>query len=118
MFWPFLTGLGVSLLVSLVAGALGGLILYFTPLSEHYLGTIVLLAAILGVFSGGFTCARRAGARGLWHGAQVGLGYVAVAVVLTLTVANYPWQTGAFLSFVAYSLVAGALGGMVGVSTG
>lgn len=117
MVWPVLTGLGVSLIVSLAAGTLGGLILYFTPLPEYYLGTIALLAAILGVFSGGFTCARRAGARGLWHGAQVGLGYVAIAVILTLTIANYPWQTGAFLSFLAYSLIAGALGGIVGVST-
>lgn len=118
MVWPFLTGLGVSLAVSLGAGALGGVILYFTPVPEHYLGTMALLAAILGVFVGGFVYARQVGTRGLWHGAQVGLGYVVVAIIITLLVANHPWQTGTFFGFLAYSVIAGGLGGLVGVSSG
>lgn len=107
-------GMGLALGISLLMALVGGLIFYFTPLTEAFLPHYVLLAGICSTFAGGFAAARRAGVKGLWHGLAVGLVYLAVLLVISALFLHpqyFHWQ-----SFFYY-LLAGLLGGVAGVGS-
>lgn len=102
--------LGLSLFFSLLAG----LTYHFTALPEQTLPWASVLVLALGVGGGALVAGRAAGARGLFHGAAVG-GVFFLAVWLTAGIFLPGQAVLAVYEKLAVVLVAGGLGGVIGV---
>ena len=102
--------LGLSLFFSLVAG----LTYHFTALPESTLPWAAVLVLALGAGGGSLAAGRAAGSRGLLHGAAVGgVFFLAVWAAAGLFL---PGQAVLHVyEKLAVALVAGGLGGVIGV---
>ncbi|MDH7479434.1 MAG: TIGR04086 family membrane protein [Syntrophomonadaceae bacterium] len=112
---PVIRGVLVGVLLSGLLGILTGLLLHLTTLPELS-ASLSITALALILFVGGLTAAYRAGGRGLLVGSEVALVFIVLMFAATLIF--YPgqlaWKTAITKSIV--SLLAGALGGVVGVA--
>lgn len=113
--YPVVRGVLAGVLLAGLMGILAGLLLHLTTLPELNASTgIVALALIM--FFGGLTAAYRAGGKGLLVGSEVALVFIVLMFAVTLIF--YPgqlvWKSAVIKSGI--SLLAGALGGVVGVA--
>lgn len=114
-FHPVLNGLLSSIILAIGLSLILGIIFFFTPMQETMLSALSAVIIVVSVFWGGRVTARSIGANGLFFGASVGL----IFFVLTGIVAIFD---GTAITLLAISkqmglcLVAGALGGIFGVS--
>lgn len=109
-----LTGLIHALLSGLGLATVLGVILYFSPLSEGMLPLLSSLIIALAVFWGGLRAARIASGRGLFKGLAVGLLFF--LVVLAISWNNWPFAVPATSKYFAVCLLAGAMGGVAGMT--
>ncbi|MBC7347502.1 MAG: TIGR04086 family membrane protein [Clostridia bacterium] len=111
---PLWGGFLVSVAVVFFLGLILGLVLYCTPLPEHYLGSYVLAILTVGVFLGAFAAAQAAQTRGLFHGLLVALVFLLLVLGCTLF-APSTFSLAVFGRYALAVVVAGVLGGIVGV---
>jgi len=109
-----LTGLIYSLLSGLGLATVLGLLLYFTPISQGMLPMLASVIVALAVFSGGLQAARIASARGLVQG--LGVGLLFFLVVLAVGWTSGPLAMGAAGKKLGICLLAGAMGGVAGIT--
>ncbi|SMB97893.1 putative membrane protein, TIGR04086 family [Thermanaeromonas toyohensis ToBE] len=114
MIRPLLLGLLHTLMAALIQAAILGVLFYATPLSEAWLPLLAMVVLALAIFWGALQAARLAGSRGLFQGLGVALLFILVLVALswtggTLTVKALAQKLG-------LSLLAGAMGGIAGVT--
>ncbi|KYH30910.1 TIGR04086 family membrane protein [Neomoorella mulderi] len=109
-----LIGLLYAMLAGLGMATLLGLLLYFTPLSEGLLPLLASIIVALAVFLGGLQAARIATARGLVQGLTVGLLFF--AVTLAMGWSGGPLALGATGQKMGLCLLAGAMGGVAGMT--
>lgn len=109
-----LTGLIYSLLSGLGLATLLGFLLYFTPLSQGILSMLASVIVALAVFFGGLQAARIASARGLVQGLGVGLLFFIVVLAAGWTSGSL--AMGAASKKLGICLLAGAMGGVAGMT--
>jgi len=111
-----LKGTMIVLIVLVIMSALTGLIYYFSALSEKTISLAASVILFAGIFTGSASGARQAGCKGLFHGLAVG----AISFLLIFLVAFLLLPGGiifkSLVSKLLLSLVAGALGGILGVA--
>lgn len=112
---PLWGGVIVALVAVLLLSFLLGLVLHLTPLSEAYLESYALAVVTLGVFLGAFAAAQAAQSRGLLHGAMVAAVFLFLVLAISL-LGPFETSLGVFVKSGLAALVAGVLGGIVGVS--
>lgn len=108
-------GVLVAVATALVLSLLLGLALYLTPLPEAYLESYALAILAVGVFGGGFFAARSARSYGLIHGLSVAAVVIALMVLVTW-LGPFEFSPTLLTKSGLTALVAGILGGIVGVS--
>lgn len=114
-FTPILTGLLNSIILAVTFSIILGITFFFAPVRETMLPALSAVIIVISVFWGGRTAAKRVGSRGLILGATVGLAFFILTTIITVS-------DGTALTFFATAkqfglcLVAGALGGIFGVS--
>ncbi|KUO52191.1 MAG: hypothetical protein APF76_03905 [Desulfitibacter sp. BRH_c19] len=114
-FHPILNGLLSSIILAIAFSVILGIIFFFTPMQETMLSALSAVIIVVSVFWGGRVTARSVGAKGLLFGASVGLAFF----VLTGIIAIFDGTAitlGAISKQLGLCLVAGALGGIFGVS--
>lgn len=113
-FYAIIKGFFFSLVISLVLSIGTGAVYYLSSVSEKTLPWIAVSILALSCFGGSFAAGRDAGNRGLYHGLAV--GFVFFIIVWLAAGFVMPGQAiiGMFYKFVI-ALLAGALGGIVGV---
>ncbi|KKM12540.1 hypothetical protein SY88_03150 [Clostridiales bacterium PH28_bin88] len=109
-----LYALGATLALSVIAGSL----LHVTSLPETNLPTFSVIILLLSVFWGGTAASKTTGERGLVQGLAVGMSYFLITSIFTLALFRSHFTAGAVLQKALFSLLAGALGGVVGVTRG
>ncbi|PYI53315.1 TIGR04086 family membrane protein [Paenibacillus flagellatus] len=113
---PLLSGI-VNAFVWLCVGAVvTSLLLTMTDTSEESVTTATFVIHGIASLFGGFSSGKRAGSRGWYHGAILGILYTAIVVLVGFLGfdAGIGQDTAILL---ALSVPAGALGGMIGVNT-
>lgn len=109
---PILKGLVIAYLLVAILSIITGLIFYFTPLSEMWIHPIGAGLTTLALFFGGRSAAKAAGNKGLLHGITVGIIFIIIMVILSLS-EDISWSSLALKS--SYALLASAVGGISGV---
>lgn len=107
----FIWALGISFFLALLLGV----ILHYTSLSSALLPSFAALIFFLSILFGGTIAARSAGNNGLLNGIAVGIVYLIISVAINTISSPVSLGLVAFFKKLAYSLVAGALGGIIGV---
>ncbi|MBS3969103.1 MAG: TIGR04086 family membrane protein [Clostridia bacterium] len=114
-FHPILNGLLNSIILAIALSVILGIIFFFTPMQETMLSALSAVIIVVSVFWGGRITAKSVGSKGLLLGASVGLTFF----VLTGIIAIFDGTTVTFSAIakqLGLCLVAGALGGIFGVS--
>lgn len=105
-----------AVIVSILGSAALGLVYYFTGLPEGTLPWVAAGVFALGVFVGGGLAAQMAGSRGLFHGLAVAVAFFVISWLITGLLLPAPVLFPGMLSKFLLCLIAGALGGILGVS--
>ncbi|GAB6181017.1 hypothetical protein JCM14036_23360 [Desulfotomaculum defluvii] len=114
-FSSIIRGTLVALSFSLVFSLLAGIIYYFTNVSEKSMSWVAIFILIISVFLGGGYAARRARNKGLFNGLGVGvITFIAIWILVGLFLPGNVLFIGA-LGKLILLLIAGGLGGMLGV---
>lgn len=111
---PLLLGLLYALMAALVQAVLLGVLFYFTPLSEAWLPLLAMVILALAVFWGALQAAHLAGSRGLLQG--LGVVFLFTLVLLTLSFIHGALTFKILAQKLGLSLLAGAMGGIAGVT--
>ncbi|HHY45468.1 MAG TPA: TIGR04086 family membrane protein [Firmicutes bacterium] len=108
-----LWAVGLAALLAVVASG----VVYVTSLDERVLSWVVDVGsfAILGISS--FVTARRQAGYGLVYGLAVGVGYALITLLVGAVFFRPLPGFGVFLKRLGFSLLAGAIGGILGVNT-
>lgn len=112
---PLIAGLLYAAVVAAAATLLVSLLLTVTGLKEQSLPVYVYIIHGSAILVGGFVHAKRSGSKGWYRGGTLGLAY-ALIVVLVSYLGFDAKLTAATLLFVPACLVAGALGGILGIN--
>ncbi len=111
-----LTGVAVAYALSLTAAALMGLAMFRVRIPDPTVTLLMSVVSYLSMMGGGVVAGRRAGTLGWLHGGLTGLGYVAIALVLTGTLFHGITGLGSTAGRLVAGFVLGAVGGTVGVN--
>ncbi|AQS59115.1 TIGR04086 family membrane protein [Desulforamulus ferrireducens] len=105
----------VALGLSLILSTLAGLCYYFTSLSENTMPWAAAIILFLSVAIGGAYAAKRAGTKGLFNGLGVGVAtFILIWILVGFFLPGNVLFMGA-LGKLTLTLVAGGLGGTLGV---
>jgi len=108
-------GLLWALIISVILSIVVTLLLYFTPLSETLLPAFASLIFFLSILLGSTISARIAGNRGLFHGLGVGVVFLFLTAIFGIIIATDPFSWVLFAKKIAYTIIGGALGGIIGI---
>lgn len=112
---PILAGIAFSL-IWLAAGALLlSFMLHFGNMQENELGTYALIVHAASALAGGFSSGRRSERKGWYNGGLLGGIYGILVIIVSFLAENASMSWNSLLMLGAV-LLAGALGGMVGVN--
>lgn len=115
-FFPaILTGTGVSIGIALCVSALMATLLKFTSLTEHSIGWVMIAAALLSLFIGGFIAGGKSGTKGWLAGALCALFFSGIVLAISYLGYNEAISIKQILLFASYGGIA-SLGGMIGVN--
>lgn len=112
---PIMLGLFVGIFLSAFLGIIIGLIMYLTPISERLLPLFSRLILMVSVFGGGVLAAKSAGSKGLFHGLGVAVSFFLVVTLVSL-VTGVPFMWSQAGQKLVFCFLAGACGGMLGIS--
>ena len=108
-------GLIWALLITILLGIFVSLLLQYTALPENLLNSFSTFIFFISMFLGATIGARSAGYKGLLHGLSVSLIYLVFIVAIGLIWSPESFSAGLLLKRIAYSLVSGVLGGIIGI---
>ncbi|RJX41397.1 TIGR04086 family membrane protein [Paenibacillus pinisoli] len=112
---PLLAGVVFSI-IWLAAGALLlSLMLHFSSMKESNLGSYSLAVHSIAALAGGLTAGKRSERKGWYNGGFLGIIYGIIVMIVSFLAANAApsWNSALILGA---ALLAGALGGMIGVN--
>lgn len=118
VFWgrPIRRGLLSTLCTAFLLILISALIFHFTPISEAFLPITSLIILSVSAFVGGCVGAREAGIRGLLHGIIIGTVFFLLIAILALIIAPETLAIIHIIKKLLACVVAGALGGILGIS--
>jgi putative membrane protein (TIGR04086 family) len=115
-FSAVITGLITSIIAVVVIFLIIGVYGFYTSSDIASLGTLALSGTLLAIACGGFNAGKKAGRRGLIYGGIVGVIFAAVAIMIGVEDAPRAIITVTSLKRVILSILAGCIGGMLGVA--
>ncbi|HEX3014977.1 MAG TPA: TIGR04086 family membrane protein [Desulfobacteria bacterium] len=110
---PILTGILYAIIVCLILSGLIGILTSLTDLPES--GPIYTGIFAVGVFVGALIAARKGGSKGLYYGIAVALGVVIIILTVSAVMLPSPFNWLGLGIKTVFALIAGAIGGSVGV---
>lgn len=110
-----LKGLGIALGMGIVLCTLAAVVVYYSGIRETILNPLGKAVMVLSVFCGGTVVSRAYGNRGLVRGATLGLMFFIVMLITTFLANPTHIYLMGFIYTLTACLVAGALGGVLGV---
>lgn len=108
-------GLGKALACAVVLGLIAALAVYYSGLQETLLNPLGKLALIISIFWGGCYVSKSYGSKGMIRGMSLGVMFFIIMLVATLSFAPAHIGIKSFLYSLLLCVVAGGLGGILGI---
>lgn len=112
---PMLAGLLYAIMWLAIGSIALSLLLHFSAMKETSLSSYTLLVHGFAAWCGGFVAAKRSGRKGWYFGAIIGLIYGLIVLVAGFLALDNALSLKALILF-AITILAGAIGGMLGVN--
>ena len=118
-FKSIFTGVGISMIFTIVCLTVFSLLLVYTSMSENLIQPVVIGVTGISIFLGSSIATRKKSKNGIINGAIVGFIYVFLIYLISSIVndMNFSVNLGAILMIVI-GIVGGAIGGIIGVNIG
>lgn len=113
-FQPILKGIIYAAVTALILSGIIGILTNLTTIPESELINNVIF--VVSVFFGGLTAARIAGVKGLYYGIAVGVGFILLILIVSAIMQSDPFDWLGIAAKAFYAIVAGGIGGVVGVA--
>ncbi|HHY41073.1 MAG TPA: TIGR04086 family membrane protein [Syntrophaceticus sp.] len=113
---PVVYGTGAALIFGILCIILLSLFFYLTTISELYLKPIGTFCYLIGGFWGGFLASKRAGGKGLVYGAEVGLCYYIIFILMLLLISPNSLTASAVIIKGFFTILVSAAGGVCGLA--
>ncbi|MEQ8201258.1 MAG: TIGR04086 family membrane protein [Syntrophomonadaceae bacterium] len=110
-----LKGLGIALGMGITLCTLAAAVVYYSGIQETVLNTLGKAIMVSSVFTGGAVVAKAYGNQGLVRGSILGLMFFIVMLITTFLAQPTKIYIMGFIYTLTACLVAGALGGVLGV---
>lgn len=110
-----LVGLGKALLASVLLSLLATLLVYYTGLSENLFAPLGNIIMVISIFWGACHVSKVHGSKGLLRGINMGVAFFILMFIATLVFNPALISMKTFLFTLMLSLIAGGLGGILGV---
>ena len=110
-----LVGLGKALLASVLLSLLATLLVYYTGLSENLFAPLGNIIMVISIFWGACYVSKVHGSKGLLRGINMGVAFFILMFIATLVFNPALINMKTFLFTLMLSLIAGGLGGILGV---
>jgi len=107
--------LGRAILLSLVLSLISGIVVYYSSLQETLLTSLGKIIIIITVFYAGCYVSKSYGTKGLVRGSTMGLVFFILILMATFIFNPAQISFAAFFSALGICLVAGGLGGILGI---
>jgi len=112
LFWGLVIALGTVLFL----GAIFAVIFYYFTTNFTWWTVFSMVIIFLSLLAGGYVAGRKAQKKGLWHGLVLGAIFIIFFLILSLSVFQVPFSWISFSEKSLLILLAGAIGGILGVS--
>ncbi|MFY9272360.1 MAG: TIGR04086 family membrane protein [Thermacetogeniaceae bacterium] len=113
---PVIYGTGAALILGIFCVILLSIIFHFTSISELYLKPIGTFCFLVGGFFGGFLASKMAGGKGLVYGAEVGLCYYLIFILIFLLISPGSISASAAVIKGFFTILVSAAGGICGLA--
>ena len=111
-----LKGTGLAVAITLVLLLIYSCLLTYTKLNESTMPAVVIVITAFSILAGSFVSSINIKKNGLTNGALVGLIYLLVIYLLSSTISgNFGFTLTSVIMIIA-SILAGAIGGIIGVN--
>ena len=112
VFWGAIIALGTLFF----SGTILAVIFYYFITNFAWWTVLSFVILFLSLLAGGFAASRRAQKKGLWHGLLLGIIFIVIFLISSTVLFHTPFSWVSFLEKSLIILLAGAIGGILGVS--
>lgn len=105
-----------ALIIASLLNLMAGSIMYYSAVSDLWLGSIATFIFGLSIFCGGIVASFKASNKGLLHGISVGIIFLVAASLISGLMDSSTITGIAFLKKALSAIIAGGMGGILGVS--
>lgn len=111
-----LKGSVISIVITLIALIIFASLLSYTNVAESTIPTVIIVITIISILIGSSLCMSNVKKNGILNGAVIGLIYILVIYLLSsILEGNFGLNTYSIIMMIG-SVLAGALGGIIGVN--
>lgn len=112
----FSINLLISFIINFVLLIIFSAILTYTNVSDTLLLTFVFASIVISMFIGSFILSKHIKEKGIIYGALFGFTYMLIVYAINLGAFNGPWINNTVILYFVSAIVAGMLGGIMGVN--
>ncbi|GAV26106.1 hypothetical protein ciss_20390 [Carboxydothermus islandicus] len=112
VFWGTIIALGTLLFT----GTIFAVIFYYFITNFAWWTALSFAILFISLLAGGFAASRRAQKKGLWHGLLLGIIFIIIFLIASAVLFHTPFSWVSFFEKSLIILLAGAIGGILGVS--
>ena len=113
-----LIGSGVSIVITIIGLIIFASLLSYTSIAESTIPTVTIIITAISILIGSSMCMSTVKKNGIINGAIIGLIYIAFTYILSSIIeGTFSLNTYSILMIIG-SILAGALGGIIGVNRG
>jgi len=112
---PILAGVAFSIIWLAIGALVLSILLHFTSMKEAELNNSTLFVHAFAALAGGLTAGKRSEKKGWYYGVIMGVVYSLIVIIVSFLASNIA-PSGRSALLLGAALLAGALGGMIGVN--
>lgn len=106
----------ISILISLILLFIASLILTYTNIGENAIPIIIIIISALSIFTGSLLASKNIKKRGILNGSAVGAIYIITLYLLSsIAITGFSLNLKSFIMLIT-AIIAGTIGGIVGVN--
>ena len=105
-----------ALIIASLLNLLAGTIMYYSTVSDLWLGGLATFIFGLSIFCGGIVASFKASTKGLLHGISVGVLFLVVAALISGLMDSTTIVGATLLKKTLIAIIAGGMGGILGVT--
>ena len=109
-------GSGVSIMITIICLIVFSCLLTYTSISENSIPTVTIIITVISILIGSSLCMSKIKKNGIINGITIGIIYIGTIYILSIFIeGNFTLNLKSIIMVIG-SIIAGAVGGIIGVN--